>query len=264
MESEETQERWPVIGQPDVANVCREICESIVGLERAFEAGELSSRLTSGCVEQVVGPQLYEIYGKLAHRAPGPLHHLRVDAVRALLEQLQNDLSPTQVAHAHVRMPPEGDSWATEQGTDSRPRLPFKLVDASFDGVSTTALRIDQMLDLRFWRIGFTFETVDLCNAFAQEVVRSTTVRLASGLRGLQHILERFSKKELNHELRIVPYPGERRFEHLILDILNEEDRYAKVAPLVEDFEKQRCSGFFTTGRPRYTHSLCRSIPSLQ
>ena len=28
----------------------------------------------------------------------------------------------------------------------------------------------------------------------------------------------------------------ERRFEHLILDILNEDDRHAKVAPLVEDF----------------------------
>ena len=37
-------------------------------------------------------------------------------------------------------------------------------------------------------------------------------------------------------ELRIVPYPAERRFEHLMLDILNEEDRHARMAPLVEDF----------------------------
>src|SRR5215475_8646253 len=85
MESEEAKKSWPVIGQADVANLCREICESIVGLERAFEAGELSSRLTSGCFEQVLGPQLYETYGKLADVAPGPLHHLRVDAVAALL-----------------------------------------------------------------------------------------------------------------------------------------------------------------------------------
>ena len=46
MESKERHERWPVIGQSDVTNVCREICESIVELERAFEAGELPSRLT--------------------------------------------------------------------------------------------------------------------------------------------------------------------------------------------------------------------------
>src|SRR5262245_60571033 len=241
MESEENQERWPVIGQSDVADVCREICESIVGLERAFEAGELSSRLTSGCFEQVLGPLLYETYRKLADNAPGPLHHLRVDAVRALLAQLQNDLLPIQVAHAEVRMPPEGDSLAAEPGSDSPPRLRFKLVDASFDGASITTLRLDQMLDARFWRIGFTFEPRDLCDAFAREVVRSATQRLASQLRGLQRILERlsherFSQTTLKQDLRIVPYPSERRFEHLILDILNEENHHANVALLVEDF----------------------------
>jgi hypothetical protein len=225
--------RWPVIGQPDVANICREICESIVGLERAFEAGELSSRLTSGCFEQVLGPQLYETYGKLADSASGPLHHLRVDAVRALLAQLENDLLPTQVAHAHVRMPPEGNSWSTESGTDSRP------IYASFDGASATILRRDQMLDARFWRIGFTFETRGLCDAFAQKVVRSATGRLASDLLDLQRILERFSPTTPKGELRIVPHPSDRGFEHLILDILNENSCHARVAPLIEDFREK-------------------------
>jgi hypothetical protein len=236
MESKEHQERWPIIGQSDVADVCQEISESIVVLERAFEAGELSSRLTSGCFEQVLGPRLYETYGKLADNPPGPLHHLRVDAVRALIAQLQNDLVPTQVAHAQVRVPPEGDSRAAEPGTNSPAKLPFKLVDASFNGASSTTVRIDQMLDARFWRIGFTFETPDLCDVFAQKVVRNATNRLASDLIGLQRILERFSQKTLNGDLKIVLYPEERRFEHLILDILNEDERHAKLAPLVEDF----------------------------
>jgi hypothetical protein len=236
MESAEHQEKWPNIGQSDVADVCREICESVVGLERAFEAGELSSRLTSGCFEQVLGPLLYETYGKLADNAPGPLHHLRVDAVGALLAQLQNDLVPTHVARAEVRIPPEDDSWTVEPGAEPPPRSRFKLVDASFDGASSTTLRVDQMLDARFWRIGFTFETLDLCDAFARDVVRSATRRLAGDLFGLQRILERFSPKTLKRELRIVPYPRDRRFEHLILDILNEDDRHAHVAPLVEDF----------------------------
>jgi len=224
------------MAQSDVPDVCRQICESVIGLERAFEVGELSSRLTSDRFEQVLGPQLYETYGKLVDSAPGPLHHLRVDAVHALLAQLQNDLLPTQVARAEVRMPPEGDSWAVEPETDSSPRLRLKLGDASFEGASSATLRFDQMLDARFWRIGFTFETRDLCDAFAQEVVRSAAGRLASELLGLQRILERFSQKKLKQELRIVPYPRERRFEHLILDILNEEDHHARVAPLVEDF----------------------------
>jgi hypothetical protein len=189
VESEEHQESWPVIGQSDVADACREIYESVVELERAFEAGELSSRMTSGCYERVLGPLLYETYVKLADSAPGPLHHLRVDAVHALLTQLQDDLVPTQVAHAKVRMPPEGDSRVAETEADPPPRLRFDLVDASFDGVSNATLRFDQMLDARFWRIGFTFEAPDLCDAFAREVVRSTTRRLAGGLIGLPKIL---------------------------------------------------------------------------
>jgi hypothetical protein len=236
VEEEEHPEGWPAVGQSDIVGVCGEICESIIRLESAFEAGELSSRLTSGCFEKVLGPQLYQTYWKLGDNAPGPLHHLRVDAVRALLAQLQNDLVPTQVAHAQIHMPSNGDSWAAEPGTDSRPGLPFKLVDANFDGASSTTLRFDQMLDVRFWRIGFTFETLDVCDAFAQVVVRSATRRLASELLGLQRILERFSPKTPIHKLRIVPDPKDRRFEHLMLDILNEDDRHARVAPLVEDF----------------------------
>ena len=134
--------------------------------------------------------------------------------MRALLAQLQNDLVPTQVAHAEVRLLPEGD-WAAELATNSPPILRFKLVDATFDGASRTTLRLDQMLDARFWRIGFTFETLNLFDAFAQKVVRSATRRLASELLGLQRILERFSSKTLEGELRIVPYPEDRRFEHL-------------------------------------------------
>jgi hypothetical protein len=92
------------------------------------------------------------------------------------------------------------------------------------------------MLDARFWRIGFTFATHGLCDAFAQIVVRRATGRLASELFGLQRILERFNPKTVGRELRIVPDPRDRRFEHLILDILNEDDRHAKVATLVDDF----------------------------
>ena len=104
---------------------------------------------------------------------------------------------------------PRRRSIAAEPGTDSSPRLRFKLVDASFDGASSATLRFDQMLDARFWGIGFTFETLDLCDAFAQQVVRSATGRLASDLLGLQRIPERFSPKTLKGDLKIVPHPGE-------------------------------------------------------
>ena len=156
--------------------------------------------------------------------------------MRALLAQLQNDLVPTQVAHGEVCRPRKGDPRATEPATNSLPGMRFELVDASFDGTSRTALRFDQMLDARFWRIGFAFKELDLCDVFAQQVVRSATRRLASELLGLQRILERFNPKTLKRELRIVPQPGDRRCEQLVIDILNEDERHANLAPLVEDF----------------------------
>jgi hypothetical protein len=205
-------------------------------LESAFEAGELLSRLTSGRFEQVLGQQLYETYRKLAKSSPGHLRDTRVDAVRALLAQLRNDLLPSHVAHAQVRMPIESNSWTAESETDPRPKFPFKLVDASFAGALSTTLRFDQMLNARFWRIGFTFETRELCDAFAQNVVRRAIGRIAGDLHGLQMILERFSQKTLRQALKIVPSIRERRFEHLILDIVNEEHLHARRATLVEDF----------------------------
>jgi hypothetical protein len=103
----------------------------------------------------------------------------------------------------------------TNPGTDSAQNSRFKLVEASFDGASSAIVRFDQMLDARFWRIGFTFDALDLCDAFAQELVRSATSRLGSDLLGLQRILERFSPKSLKRELKIVPPPRDRRFETL-------------------------------------------------
>ena len=71
-----------------------------------------------------------------------------------------------------------------------------------------------------------------------QALVRSAVGRLSSDLLGLQRILDRFSPKPLKGEVRIVRAPKDRCFEHLILDILNEDDRRARVAPLEDFLEK--------------------------
>lgn len=205
--SQKQHPAWPEIGKADIPKFCRELCASITGLEHAFENGELSTKLKSGDVEQVLGPWLYETYKKLVDSYTGHDHHRRVIAVRALLAQLQNDLLPTHVAEAQLCNYPEAHSAETDKG--SRP--PFEIVEASFDGVSKATLRFDQMLDLRFWRIGFNFERIDHCDAFAQAVARSTSWRLASDLLGLQRILHRFSQKPLKPETRIVLRPGARR-----------------------------------------------------
>ena len=235
-ESEKRLESWSFIGQSDVVRVCHEICESILELERVFETGELSSRLRSGCFEKVLGSHIFEAYLKLAYTTPGRMHHMRCDAVRSLLAQFKNDLTPTQIAYAKVIIPGDSASCVDKSGEISRTESLFKFVDASFDGGPTTTLRLKQMLDARFWRIGFKFDTLDLCDAFTRKIVRTATQQLATELLGLQRILKRFSPIMENRKVRVVPDPVNRRFEHLILDILNEHEHHARTAPLIEDF----------------------------
>jgi S1 RNA binding domain len=236
MDSDEPRITWPIIGQSDVADFCERMQRAVVDLERAFEAGELASRLAARGFEPVLGPRLFETYRRLADAAPGPLQPLRVHAVEALIAQLQNDLSPTYVAHARVRTLAEGDPQVSVSEASLGPILRSKVVDASFQGAPVGTLRVDQMLDVRFWRIGFEFETLDFGDAFAQLIVRRASNRLASDLLAVQQILSRFNRRALDPELRIVPHPKDRRFEHLILDVLNEDAHRARVAPLLEDF----------------------------
>ncbi|MBI1212977.1 MAG: hypothetical protein GC190_16060 [Alphaproteobacteria bacterium] len=237
MESEEQYAEWPLIEYTDVPNFCRQICEAVVELERAYEAGQLSSLLASGTFEEALGSSLYRTYSKLGDNTPGPLQMLRVDAVSALLAQLRNDLVPSRSAHAKVRMPSAGDaSRAESRSYYPLSASPYEFFDARFDDESYISIHIDQMLDARFWGIGFSFEAPDLCNEFARRVVRIAVGRLANDLLGLQKIIDRFNPKTQKQELKIVPYPVDRRFEHLMLDVLNEEGRHARVAPIVEDF----------------------------
>jgi hypothetical protein len=238
-EPEENPIKWPVIGQSDVPDVCRMICEAIVELERAFEAGELTSRLTSERYEQLLGPQLYGTYEKLADSFPGPLHHLRVNAVQALLATLQNDLLPQQFARARVLVAPEGDIQADDDMQSASPILRFHPVEAALESAPAAILRLDQMLGAGFWRIGFKFESHDLSDAFAQLLVRSAVGRLAGGIYGVHKALERLGDRNLTKELRIVPFPDERRFERLMLDILNEDECRASSARLAEDFHEK-------------------------
>ena len=220
---------WPCIDQSDIPRVCREICDSVVELERAFEEGELANALMTGCFEKTLGPDLYSSYAKLAGDTAEPLQHIRAETVRTLLAQFKNDLIPRQIARTQAHSVAEADVPARDADH-------FATVEASFDGVSATTLRIDQMLDARFWGIGFSFETPSHGNFFARLAVRTSVRRLASELRDLKKILEHLRPKTLTDEFKVLPEPANRRFEHLILDILNEDGRHAWIARLEEDF----------------------------
>ena len=81
--------------------------QAIVELEHAFEARELPSKLTSGCFEQVLGPQLYATYSKLANSSPVPYticERCSARAARSIAERsVTNSSRARAVAHAPRR-----------------------------------------------------------------------------------------------------------------------------------------------------------------
>ena len=88
----------------------------------------------------------------------------------------------------------------------------------------------------------FEFESLEISNEVAHQVAHATTRRLAQALHRLHDVLLRFRPKG-GAPPQIVPHPRERRFEHLMLDILNEPSRHARLAPLDEDFCRRPTCG---------------------
>lgn len=238
MESSESDEKWPMVHRADVATVCDQVCKSILELELAFQDGELSTKLETGRFDRILGAGLVETYRLLSDEAPDQKLSLRIDAVRALLAQFHNDLVPTVIARAVPKEFSEIDTSTNFTKDPPTSRL-FKRADVSFIDSESASLRLDQMLSMRFWRIGYKFETTDVADAYAQFTVNNCVRRLTSDLRGVQTVMKRLRTKTLVRDLKIVPYPEERRFEHLMLDILNEESLRARIAPLIEDFHEK-------------------------
>jgi hypothetical protein len=102
------------------------------------------------------------------------------------------------------------------------------------------ALRIDQAIAVRAWGIGLEIDDPPTADHVATMLLRLAIHRVAMDLRGLEDIERWLGRRpaagEASNDIHIVPDILGRRFEQLMLDILNEHEPMARRAPLVEDF----------------------------
>ncbi len=101
-------------------------------------------------------------------------------------------------------------------------------------------LRIDQAIAVRAWGIGLEIDDQPTADAVATVLLRLAIHRVAMDLRGLEDIERWLARRPIaedaSDDIHIVPDILGRRFEQLMLDILNEHEPMARRAPLVEDF----------------------------
>jgi hypothetical protein len=221
----------------------------VLACEEALRMGELSALLRDGDYWRTLGPHVAAIYRRLA-AAPRPAQiELRHEAALILLEQVREDIfTDRTVAEAEVLSrweAPEAEVAAsieepavpndTTQGREpAPPPARIRMVSARFGVGAAAPLRMDQVLSARCWGIAFQFVDSEDSDYVARSTLEATSKRLASDLRDLHKILTRIGARKVPVR-QLVPRPRQRRFERLVLDVINEPSPTARLAPLEED-----------------------------
>lgn len=202
----------------------RALCGQLKALEASLAAGEL----TCGELDAALAPftssggpspadPIARIRAAYIDRlAPAHAAHT-LPLRRSILHHLLADISAALAAPSRVF---EGE--LIEAGGRWRARI------------GRHTLRPDQILSSRQWGIGVTLPETYYAELETSRV-RHMVGRLASDLRDLNLIEARLG--EGGRSLSPVQPPGVgHRVERLVLDVLNEEARVARAAPLAEDF----------------------------
>ncbi len=202
----------------------RHVGEAIRELETSLAEGSLLQRIEKPELQYLVGPLLTERYRSMATE---PLQHnpiFRANWINLLLEEFQAAL------HTPIRTFP---ATASSQWTPQDPTPPSLTV---VRGPINTFVRPDQVLSARSWGTGFTFDDKDLERFYTAFIVHRALNRLASNIKFLWNIEATF----LSGNSKLTTEPQWRqgkasKFEHLMIDVLNEETATAVPAPLAED-----------------------------
>ncbi len=256
--------RLPAVSAWELPEYYRRLKAAIIALEAAWEEGDLVSALDDPEHGAVLGGEILASYRRLLKRRDPRATAFRRNSIHALLEPVKellleprrdfpaSDATPPAAAAAIDIDTGEPESSAPPGAADPEidpdvewwelPSLApgrVKLIRAE-GPEGETLLRIDQAIAARAWGIGLEFEDPLVADAVATLLVHLAIHRVAMDLRGLEDIerwLERRPAAEAaGDSIHIVPDILGRRFEQLMLDILNEHEAIARRAPLVEDF----------------------------
>lgn len=229
----------------------RRLKSAIIAFESAWEEGNIDAALADDELARTVGPDILASYDRLRqHRRPR-ITAFRRNSIHALLEPVKELLSEPRrwFPASPLAMPPSAgneldtaaDSLAAWWHEDRLP-LPAIRQIVAVGPQGELALTIDQVIAARAWGIGFEFDDPAAADSVATLLARLALHRVAADLRDLEDIelwLElhlRRQDEEVSPDTHIVPDIPGRRFEQLMLDILNEQAPVARRAPLFEDF----------------------------
>jgi len=238
----------PAIPPWDLPNYYRRLKATILKLENAWEAGDLGDALSDTEVTTMVGPRVVASYRHLLESGTPARSGFRRDSIHAILEPLKELLAdPRHVFRARVDRTevPALETGLEESPTapqgagvaDALPRnSPIRTVVVPVTG-GERHLRLHHLVGARFWGIGFEFDDPEDEAVVVRTLVGLAVRRLAADLEGL-FAVERWlrGRPKLRGVARIVPDQEGRRFEQLMLDILNEGSYIARRASLSEDF----------------------------
>lgn len=247
---------WPGIGAADLDNFYRELRRGIHDLEKAYAAGRLAELVDDPLVEWRVGARILERYRALLKgpRLPDP-DRKRLETVFELLDHAKAETLEIETWY-NARLVFLPSPWVGSRATEAQlvgaspaharhlprgeaaPPRGLRVLVEAHDG-SFVVLRVDQVVNLRFWGIGLVFDDTSITDAFANLQAAGTAARFALDLTDLQQILQRILAIEGTRFPRLVPDRAGEHFEQLITDILNEEFPCARAARLIEDYSQK-------------------------
>lgn len=221
----------------------RGLRRQIVANEEAFARGQLAAALPETSAWPESHPSIGAAYRRLLRAGGlGPAEyrsravHALLSATRAELFELPRRFEARPVDfRAHAAALPEPDPHGElEPGARALQRSLPGLAVRSHRG--EVYLRLDQVLAVRRWGIGFLIEDAGVSDALTSAVAHHAADQLAYALCGIEKVQVRLSARGLGPGIELVPPRDGRGFEQLLCDILNEHYPCARQAPLYEDF----------------------------
>jgi len=211
----------------DLGSRYETLAASIMEIERVWQ----EDGLTDAVVAQV-DPVIQPVYTRLALDNRRPLS-FRAHTVESILARTRQLVTGTQlVVRAQVEHPSRLAAPSETTETLTFPAL--QLIVDTAEG--PMAFSFSRVFEVRFWGIDIRPLDKDVRLRCQEFVWRKLVAGLTSDLTSLRNIEERFSKRDINPVMEILPDRRAEAFERLVVDILTEMGIRARLAPLDEDF----------------------------
>ena len=239
-------ESEPTIGAEQLDEFFHDLRETILDLEQAYQARELTERLKHIDLKTRFGSSVARAYHQLAKQSSGRQSHVddtegrRVKTVHDLLTQMREELFEINTwFHAEIvpsREPVEdgranGASQNPGQSVNESHR--YRITECVAQAIT---LRLDQIIAGRSWGIGFVFNDQSVTDKIVALMTANALRRFSRDLQDLATVLPRVLRGDPDRFPQLVPPRSGRAFEQLITDIVNEDDRHAQLSGLCEDY----------------------------